>query len=569
MPPGLAAPEPGEPRRIGAFRVAGRLGAGGMGVVYAALDDADRRVAVKRVHPPFAGDEEFRARFAREVAMVRRVRAACVPAFVGADTRADVPWLATEYVPGPTLREHVRDRGPLTGPSLVAFALGVAEALSAIHAVGVVHRDLKPGNVILSPAGPKVLDFGIARAVEETALTRTGGLVGTPGWISPEQYRGSPASDRSDVFAWAGLVCFAALGRGPFGSGNTDTLVARVLDDPPDLGGVPGPLAVLLERALAKDPDARPGAGELLSAASELLPEGAGVRTDGGGVDATAVMHGAWSAPDAVDDGTGAWAAHAPPRRPWVRRHGRALSIGAGATALAVLVGGGAFLTLQGGSGEPEPLPQPGENGGEAADTAGIPEDVPEEYHGLYTDGTVEVAADGGGEDDGDGATVVHSLAPADGGGEGLDQVRITFDEVSYGEFGMVIVGATAEYLPDFGEFTLHSDAFGALATIGDGAEVQPESPDSPGALARLDPSTPSETFTVVFRTNGVDPFSAVLYAPEEVRDGDGQWPVDAPGAFCLPEPDAADLTVFEPHDGTLTDGVPADSCAYDPQGGA
>lgn len=242
LPFGVAPLTEGEPRRVGPFRILGRLGSGGMGVVYAALDDRDRRVAVKCVHRVYADDAEFRARFAREVALVRRVRAACVPSFLGADVRAEVPWLATEYVPGVTLGEHVRTRGVLAGASLIAFAVGVAEALTAIHHVGVVHRDLKPGNVILSPEGPRVLDFGIARAVEETALTHTGGLVGTPRWVSPEQYGGAPASDRSDVFAWAGLVCFAATGKGPFDADGMDAVIARIRFEPPRLAGLPDTL---------------------------------------------------------------------------------------------------------------------------------------------------------------------------------------------------------------------------------------------------------------------------------------------------------------------------------------
>ncbi|MFD6097217.1 serine/threonine-protein kinase [Nocardiopsis flavescens] len=258
----------GDPRAVGPFRIAGRLGAGGMGTVYAALDDRDRRAALKRIHAVYAADGDFRDRFAREVRLVRRVRAEGVPRFLAADTRADVPWLATEYVPGPTLDARVRGGGPLPAGFLADFARVTARALAAIHAAGVVHRDLKPGNVILSPAGPRVLDFGIARAAEETALTRTGALVGTPGWISPEQYRGEAATDRSDVFAWACMAVFAATGRGPFCPGTEEGVISAVLSAAPALHGVPGPLRPVLAAALDKDPARRPSAAE----AARALP---------------------------------------------------------------------------------------------------------------------------------------------------------------------------------------------------------------------------------------------------------------------------------------------------------
>ncbi|MFE1469233.1 serine/threonine-protein kinase [Nocardiopsis dassonvillei] len=265
LPPGVEPPTGSDPERIGGYSVVGRVGAGGMGAVYAGLDAGGGCAAVKVVHAHFAADPEFRARFAREVEMVRRVRAACAPAFLDADTRADTPWLATEYVPGLTLRQHVRRHGPLSGGVLLALAVGLAEALTAIHAAGVVHRDLKPGNVILAPTGPKVLDFGIARAVEGTALTRTGGLFGTPGWVAPEQYEGRAASDRSDMFAWAGLVAFAATGRDPFGRESAEVVSHRVRNGEPDLDGVPPELLDPVRRAFDKDPGRRPTAAEVVT----------------------------------------------------------------------------------------------------------------------------------------------------------------------------------------------------------------------------------------------------------------------------------------------------------------
>ncbi|MFL1427515.1 MULTISPECIES: serine/threonine protein kinase [unclassified Nocardiopsis] len=254
---------------LGDYRVVGRIGAGGMGAVYAGVRSDGLCAAVKVIHPQFAANPDFLARFTREVELVSRVRATCTAAFHGADTQADTPWMATEYVPGQTLRQHVGEHGPLSGGMLTALAAGLAEALAAIHHESIVHRDLKPGNVILSPTGPKVLDFGIARAVEETGLTRTGGLIGTPGWISPEQYQGHGATDRSDMFAWGGMVAFAATGRNPFGTGAPDVLAYRTRNEEPDLEGVPDTLLGLVRRALDKDPERRPSAAQALAALTD------------------------------------------------------------------------------------------------------------------------------------------------------------------------------------------------------------------------------------------------------------------------------------------------------------
>ncbi|WP_017603008.1 serine/threonine-protein kinase [Nocardiopsis alkaliphila] len=280
-PPDTVIPPPGvlpctseDPPRLGPYRIIGRLGAGGMGVVYAAVDRADRPLAVKLVRAEYAADPDFRERFAREVRMVRRVRGTCLPTFLNADVTARRPWLATEYVPGPTLRTYVTENGPLTGEALIAFAAGLAEALSSIHAADVVHRDLKPGNVLLSPNGPKVLDFGIARALEETALTRTGGLFGTPGWVSPERYGGAAPDAASDMFAWGGLVLLAATARSPFGRGDAAELARRALEEEPDLTGVPDFLLPWVRGALAKDPAARPTAAQILAGLAPAPPEG-------------------------------------------------------------------------------------------------------------------------------------------------------------------------------------------------------------------------------------------------------------------------------------------------------
>ncbi|GAB3689012.1 hypothetical protein GCM10028793_04970 [Nocardiopsis oceani] len=280
LPAGVEPPGAQDPEALGRYRVVGRIGAGGMGAVYAGIDDTGGCAAVKVVHPQYAADPEFRARFAREVDLVSRVRGTCTPAFLGSDVRSDTPWLATDYVSGHTLRQHVGREGPLTGGLLTALAVGLAEALAAIHAQGVVHRDFKPGNVILAPDGPKVLDFGIARAAEGTAFTETGGVLGTPGWIAPEQYEGLEATGSSDMFAWAVTVLYAATGRDPFGKGAVDVIAYRTRNEEPDLSDVPDMLRPLLERALTKDPGARPTA---LEALAELTGAWSATRVDPAG----------------------------------------------------------------------------------------------------------------------------------------------------------------------------------------------------------------------------------------------------------------------------------------------
>ena len=260
--------QPGEPELIGPYRVRGRLGTGGMGRVYLGLSPGGRSVAVKVIRADLAQDAEFRARFRREVAVARKVSGLFTAPVIDADVDGPVPWLATAYVPGPSLADAVSEHGPLPAASVLALARGLAEGLSAIHAAGVVHRDLKPANVLLAEDGPRVIDFGISRAVEASALTHTGLVVGSPGFMSPEQAEGREVGPPSDIFSLGAVLAFAATGQGPFGSGSTPALVYRVVHSGPQLDLVPAEVRSLAERCLAKDPALRPTAADLLAAAA-------------------------------------------------------------------------------------------------------------------------------------------------------------------------------------------------------------------------------------------------------------------------------------------------------------
>lgn len=262
---------PGDPKQVGPYRIVGRLGSGGMGTVHAGLDRTGLRVAVKIVHPAQAGDPEFRARFRREVQLSARVQGPCLIPLLAADPDADSPWLATAYTPGLTLDQHLTAYGPLRGSALHAFASGTAQALADIHAAGIVHRDVKPQNVILTPAGPRMLDFGIAHSADGTSVTRTGVMTGTPGWISPEHYRTGTAGPEGDVFSWGALVAYAGTGRLPFGTGAPDAVAYRVMTEEPDLHDLAGELHELVKRAVAKEPSERPAASDAVTECVALL----------------------------------------------------------------------------------------------------------------------------------------------------------------------------------------------------------------------------------------------------------------------------------------------------------
>jgi serine/threonine protein kinase len=253
-----------DPVEVAGYRLRARLGAGGMGRVYLSCTPGGRPVAIKVVRAEFADDPEFRRRFAQEVEAAQRVHGLHTAQVLDADPTAPRPWLATAYVPGPSLHDAVSTRGPLPLASLYFLIAGVAESLTAIHSVGVVHRDLKPSNVLLAADGPRVIDFGIARAADATALTRSGMRIGSPHFMSPEQARGLSAVPATDVFALGALAMFAATGRSPFGEGNEAAVLYRVVHEPADLDGCPDALRPLVTACLAKDPGERPTPSQII-----------------------------------------------------------------------------------------------------------------------------------------------------------------------------------------------------------------------------------------------------------------------------------------------------------------
>jgi predicted Ser/Thr protein kinase len=260
------------PDRLGPYRLLDRLGEGGMGVVYLAADSQQRRVAVKALRPAFAADPNARRRLAREVETMRRVRSPFVAEVLDADVTSDPPYIVTRYVSGRTLEEVVGDGGPLAGRELARLASGLALALSAVHAAGVVHRDLKPGNVMIANGEPVVIDFGIAQVPDSTRLTQTGMFMGTPGYLAPEVIEGQPSGSASDVHSWGATVAFAATGRPPFGTGAFETIFYRIVNGQPDLAGFPTPLLSLVGQALSRNPAHRPDTAELCRRTAALDP---------------------------------------------------------------------------------------------------------------------------------------------------------------------------------------------------------------------------------------------------------------------------------------------------------
>ncbi len=335
------------PEYAGHYRLESCLGSGGMGVVHLARATSGMRVAVKVVHASYAKDPEFRGRFRQEVAAARRVSGAFTAPVVDADPEAGRPWMATLYIPGPTLSEEVKRNGPMSPDQLRRLMAGLAEALRDIHRVGVVHRDLKPSNVLLADDGPKVIDFGISRPKDSELRTETGKLIGTPPFMAPEQFRRPrEVGPAADVFALGSLMVHAATGRGPFDSDSPYVVAYQVVHDEPDLTGVPESLAPLVLRCLAKEPEDRPTPDELMrqlrsvSAAYDtqvFVPgQGAEGRAEEGGTAAREQDSGADPAPEA-------------PARRAVRRLGKRSGLAAGALGLAV-VGGLVAVQTSGGT---------------------------------------------------------------------------------------------------------------------------------------------------------------------------------------------------------------------------
>ncbi|MFI1499914.1 protein kinase [Streptomyces platensis] len=351
----------GDPAEIGGYPLEARLGSGGMGTVFLARTSSGRRVAIKLIHPQFAADDEFRIRFRQEVAAARQVSGAFTAAVVDAAPEAEQPWMATTYIQGPTLARRIGTKGPLSGAELRRLAIGLAEALRDIHRVGVVHRDLKPSNVVLSPEGPRVIDFGISRAVDQQTLTITGRVIGTPPFMSPEQLQAPrDVGPRSDVFSLGTLLAYSATGHGPFDAESPYIAAYQVVHREPSLEDVPVALRTVVESCLAKEPNGRPSADELLVLLRDL-------QADLGQIDAWGV--GAGRTRDMVTEHHFATPATPAPTTPTVtpaapdtgsadtpigrrlRRRWRPVFAAAVAVTVAAIGGGVAALTA-GGFGE-------------------------------------------------------------------------------------------------------------------------------------------------------------------------------------------------------------------------
>lgn len=276
---GALSLETTDPQRIGPYEILAKLGVGGMGTVYLGKSPLDEHVAIKLVHRHLASDEEFRARFAKEAKAGQRVPAFCSARVMETGTYENLPYLVTEYIKGEPLSQMIALDGPLDLSYLHSLALGTAAGLVAIHETGLVHRDIKPSNIIMALGGVRIIDFGIARALDEThGYTRTGIVMGSLGWAAPEQLEGHRASQAMDIFAWGCVIAYASTGRHPFGPGGIDTRAHRVLTTKPNIDGVPPALRDIVEAALRRKPSDRPTAQEVLLSVAHATPQATGHR---------------------------------------------------------------------------------------------------------------------------------------------------------------------------------------------------------------------------------------------------------------------------------------------------
>lgn len=340
-----------DPREIGGYALLDRLGAGGMGTVFLARAESGRPVALKVVHEQFAADAEFRTRFRQEIRAARRVSGAFTAPVVDADPDAARPWMATTYVPGRTLRSRVEAEGPLSGAELRLLAVGLVEALRDMHQVRVIHRDLKPDNVLLTEDGPRVIDFGISRAADHQTLTVTGRILGTPPFMSPEQlsapHRVTPASD---VFSLGAVLVYATTGRGPFDAGSPYMTAYNVVHEPPEVAELSGTVREIVQWCLSKEPGERPGPEDLLSAFREAPEEEWGARP---------------ALRSAADPSPPVASAKVPSRR---RRGRRRPVLVALATVVAVVAGTVGYVAWSDGTRSPG-AGGPSKSGGSAAST--------------------------------------------------------------------------------------------------------------------------------------------------------------------------------------------------------
>ncbi|MFD3739300.1 protein kinase [Streptomyces sp. NPDC058629] len=356
LPGAGAHPEAEFPECAGTYRLEACLGSGGMGVVHLARSASGLQLAVKVVHRPYAADPEFRARFRQEVAAARRVSGAFTAPVVDADPDAERPWMATLYVPGPTLAEQVKRNGPLAPAELRRLTAGLAEALRDIHRAGVIHRDLKPSNVLLSDAGPKVIDFGISRPYDSDLRTETGKLIGSPPYMAPEQFqRPREVGPAADVFALGAVLVHAATGRGPFDSDSPYIVAYQVVHDEADLSGVPEDLAELVGRCLAKDPAERPTPDEVMAALRPPSYEAAAFIPAPRRPAAFTVAVEAGER-EGAEDATHVRGAAVPARR-WRPARGR-LVLAAALLLLVAGAGAGGFALWGGGGGSPAQAPE-------------------------------------------------------------------------------------------------------------------------------------------------------------------------------------------------------------------